>query len=134
MTLATMGWGALFIKQSVLAGQPTGTQFKIRFDDGKAFVSLGKRESVYNIVGESSPPSARTPDQAVSDNNTGKIGAPLSLAVPPASNLSATLNFSSLPSGADIDIDGAFVGNTPSAIEVPSGEHIVTIGTKGFIR
>lgn len=38
----------------------------------------------------------------------------------------------STPSGADIEVDGSFVGNTPSTIEVPAGEHAVTVSKNGF--
>jgi len=44
-----------------------------------------------------------------------------------------TVSVESLPAGADIEIDGAFVGNTPSAIAVPVGSHDVVIKKKGFV-
>ena len=39
---------------------------------------------------------------------------------------------SSTPDGADIEIDGGFVGNTPSSIETTPGDHLVLIHKKGF--
>lgn len=36
------------------------------------------------------------------------------------------------PVGADIEIDGGFVGNTPSTIDVPPGDHIVKVSKAGF--
>lgn len=44
----------------------------------------------------------------------------------------AKLNISSNPSGADIEINGSFVGNTPSAIELGPGEQTITISKKGY--
>ncbi len=44
----------------------------------------------------------------------------------------AALSIDSTPSGADIEIDGAFVGNTPSAVNVATGSHQVTVKKKGF--
>jgi hypothetical protein len=41
-------------------------------------------------------------------------------------------NFSSTPSGADINIDGKYVGNTPSQIGVTTGTHVVVITLSGF--
>jgi hypothetical protein len=38
----------------------------------------------------------------------------------------------STPDGADIEIDGGFVGSTPSAVEVPAGEHSVIIKKAGY--
>jgi hypothetical protein len=41
-------------------------------------------------------------------------------------------NFSSTPSGADITIDGNYVGNTPSEISLSTGRHVVQIAMMGF--
>lgn len=45
---------------------------------------------------------------------------------------SVTLDISSSPAGADIEIDGAFVGETPSSLEVSRGPHSIRISKKGF--
>ena len=45
---------------------------------------------------------------------------------------SCSLVVQSIPSGADIEIDGAFVGNTPSTMTVAAGSHQVTIKKQGF--
>ena len=37
------------------------------------------------------------------------------------------ISVSSIPANADIEIDGNFVGNTPSLIEVTPGEHSVVV-------
>lgn len=50
------------------------------------------------------------------------------VATPAKSILDVTSN----PTGADIEIDGSFAGNTPSTINVESGEHNVKISKKGF--
>lgn len=33
---------------------------------------------------------------------------------------------------ADIEIDGSFSGNTPSELELPAGEHSVTVKKSGY--
>jgi hypothetical protein len=38
----------------------------------------------------------------------------------------------STPDGADIEIDGSFVGNTPSTVEVAVGEHSVVVKKAGY--
>jgi len=38
----------------------------------------------------------------------------------------------STPAGADIEIDGAFVGNTPSTVSVAAGSHDIAVKKKGF--
>jgi hypothetical protein len=42
------------------------------------------------------------------------------------------LQLESNPSGADIEIDGNFVGNTPSDVQVSEGAHAVTVKKAGF--
>jgi hypothetical protein len=44
----------------------------------------------------------------------------------------AEVAVSSTPTGADIELDGAFVGNTPSTIHVTAGEHTVSLKKSGF--
>ncbi len=34
--------------------------------------------------------------------------------------------------GADIEVDGAFVGNTPSTVAVTQGQHTITVKMKGY--
>lgn len=56
---------------------------------------------------------------------------------PPATVAAATpasgkLHLESDPPGADIEVDGSFVGNTPSDIEVAEGEHTVAVKRAGF--
>jgi PEGA domain len=36
------------------------------------------------------------------------------------------------PSGADIEIDGAFMGNTPSTLDVTAGDHTITVSKNGY--
>ena len=44
----------------------------------------------------------------------------------------ASLGIDSTPPGADIEIDGSFVGNTPSTVSVTPGNHQVAVKKKGF--
>jgi serine protease Do len=48
------------------------------------------------------------------------------------SSAQATVNVSSTPSSADVEVDGKFVGNTPSAVPVSVGEHSIKVSKKGF--
>jgi hypothetical protein len=44
----------------------------------------------------------------------------------------AKLSVSSNPAGADIEVNGAFVGNTPSNIQLPSGDHVIALKKSGY--
>jgi hypothetical protein len=49
-----------------------------------------------------------------------------------ASATTAQLDISSTPAGADIEIDGKFVGSTPSSITVGPGDHDIVVKKTGF--
>lgn len=49
-----------------------------------------------------------------------------------SSSAPAMLSVISDPSGADIEIDGSFVGNTPSDVQVAEGDHTIAIKKVGF--
>ena len=70
------------------------------------------------------------------------IPSPTPVNIPAASNAPTTatprsavsvLDISSSPTAAEIEIDGAFVGNTPASVEVSPGDHILTITKRGFV-
>jgi hypothetical protein len=63
------------------------------------------------------------PDTAAAP--AGQPGAP-----PPAAP--ASFSIDSVPTGADIEIDGSFVGNTPSTVSVTPGSHQIAVKKKGF--
>jgi hypothetical protein len=44
----------------------------------------------------------------------------------------ASLAIDSTPAGADIEIDSAFVGNTPSTVTVDPGSHQIVVKKKGY--
>ena len=45
---------------------------------------------------------------------------------------SAKLQLESNPPGADIEVDGNFVGNTPSDVQISEGDHIISVKKTGF--
>lgn len=49
-----------------------------------------------------------------------------------ASSTFAKLQIESTPPGADIEVDGGFVGSTPSDIQVSDGDHTVVVKKSGF--
>ena len=51
---------------------------------------------------------------------------------PNTASTSAKLQVESSPPNADIEVDGSFVGNTPSDVQVTEGEHTVVVKKTGF--
>jgi hypothetical protein len=44
----------------------------------------------------------------------------------------ATVTVKSTPPGADINVDGKFMGNTPSTIQLSAGDHVVSVEKEGL--
>ena len=58
---------------------------------------------------------------------------PFAVPNPALADLASTkVTVASMPVGADIEVDGSFVGNTPSTINLPAGDHTVTISKNGY--
>jgi hypothetical protein len=51
---------------------------------------------------------------------------------PVAEDASGTLSVSSTPAGAEIQLDGSFVGSTPSTIDVAAGDHTIAMNKNGY--
>ena len=49
-----------------------------------------------------------------------------------AAATTASLTIESSQRGADIEIDGNFVGSTPSTVSVAAGQHTITVKKKGY--
>src|ERR1035437_2737709 len=63
-----------------------------------------------------------------------RFGAPSSAPASPSATASvqASLVIESTPPGADIEVDGNFVGNTPSTVSVSPGTHQIAVKKKGY--
>jgi len=55
-------------------------------------------------------------------------------ATPPEKLEKVKCDFSSTPMGADITLDGKYVGSTPSEIAITTGEHVVLFSMPGFTQ
>jgi hypothetical protein len=60
------------------------------------------------------------------------VAAVAAPAIAVTGQMTATLEISSTPPDADIELDGSFAGNTPSSVGVESGQHIIKISKNGF--
>jgi hypothetical protein len=49
-------------------------------------------------------------------------------------NREAVINFSSTPPGAEITLDGSYVGDTPSSITTAPGRHAIALSMPGFAK
>ena len=61
-----------------------------------------------------------------------RAGSPMQANSESQASTNSDVMVSSTPAGADIEIDGAFVGSTPSTVAVTAGEHTITLKKLGF--
>jgi hypothetical protein len=113
-------------------------------DKGKA------RKQLYTLVdmdGKTGPPAtaaavATQPvPAAASPRQSSPVPAPGPApsvgsvqAGPPEKVEKVKCNFSSTPAGADITLDGKYVGSTPSEISLSIGSHVVVLSMPGFTQ
>ncbi|MGD0165020.1 MAG: PEGA domain-containing protein [Candidatus Sulfotelmatobacter sp.] len=109
-------------------------------ENGKA------RKQLYALVdadGKAGPPATATAvaAQPAPVAAAPRQSSPVTAPAPPARSVQevplekvATVkcNFTSTPSGAEITVDGRYVGNTPSEIGVATGTHVVVLSLAGF--
>lgn len=60
------------------------------------------------------------------------VAPPMPAAPAPVAPAQASLVIESSPPGADIEVDGGFVGNTPSTVTVAPGSHEISVTKKGY--
>lgn len=65
-------------------------------------------------------------------NGSSRQNETMNSSIESLASQSAKVQLESTPSGADIEVDGGFVGNTPSELELTSGEHTVLVKETGF--
>lgn len=100
--------------------------------EGQPLYANPPRQAAQSPASVVAPESAlRSPDQQTQPT------APPSTTAASAANQSHTkgsceIEITSAPSGAEIELDGSFVGDTPSTIDVPTGDHTIAIKKTGF--
>jgi len=80
-------------------------------------------------VEEKAAPSQARTGSASAASATPRVAAAVT-AAPPAPQ--AQLQVTSTAGGADIEIDGSYVGNTPSTVGVAPGQHDISVKKAGF--
>jgi hypothetical protein len=69
---------------------------------------------------------------AAAQSKSAAVAQPLAAAIlAPASPSTAKLSVVSVPDGADIEVDGSFVGNTPSDLQLLEGDHSISVKKRG---
>lgn len=113
-------------------------------EGGKGWLLRDNKVAVFNKIGDSiMSHSTRslgnsvqdacaviTKDWAAHPETASPANPPAATAAAPAA--SARVSVASSPDGADIEVDGNFVGNTPSLLDLKPGSHTITITKTGY--
>ncbi len=112
----------------------------LHHEGGKDLVRRDNKVVVFNREGDSIlSRSTRSLGNAVADacsaitrdwNNHPPVKASLNQSTIPSGE--SKVSVTSLPAGADIEVNGAFVGNTPSAIHLEPGDYMVVVKKDGY--
>ena len=97
--------------------------------DGDSIVSYFTR-SLGNAVKDACEAIAK--DWPSRMNRVAAAPASANEKAPEASAAANNIFVSSTPANADIELDGSFVGNTPSIVDVTAGEHSVVVKKAGY--
>jgi len=103
-----------FTAGQVVEYHVSGDRLSIRHDNNKEWSC----QIVAKVKPEEAKPAEESAQSAASSSAEPRSTAKLSIA--------------SVPDGADIEVDGDFSGNTPSDLEVPEGEHSITVRKSGY--
>ncbi len=101
----------------------------MRWWKGFGFMTCGNLYTKFEVL--------KPKEIAKADALIGKPGADETAAAPApapqvAANTNVKLSIESTPGAADIEVDGNFMGNTPSAIELTPGQHTVVVTKAGY--
>ena len=75
--------------------------------------------------------AAASATKATTSGKTRAAATPVPVAVAAPSS-TATITVESTPAGADIEVDGNYLGNTPLTLTLTPGTHEITVKKKGF--
>ena len=70
-------------------------------------------------------PLEKTKFDSTAQSGTSSQGSPLT-------SPQTAISITSVPPGADLEVDGKFIGNTPSSMNLASGDHAIKMTKKGY--
>lgn len=91
-------------------------------------VAVGEKDREFIPVGVKTDESNETEEKKESPEKTAEVKT---ASAPPEAE-KGVVNVSSSPAGADISVDGDFVGNSPASLKLPPGKHTVAVKMSGY--
>ena len=110
---------AILVSLQGVSGVPVAVSEKDR-----DFVPVGVRAEVTKGEGEEKAAKEKTTETKPTESKPTETS--------PAERAKGTVNASSNPTGADVLVDGEFVGNSPAALKLSPGKHAFTVKMSGY--
>ncbi|MGD0163716.1 MAG: PEGA domain-containing protein [Candidatus Sulfotelmatobacter sp.] len=118
----------VYLEMVILTGNWRGGGRLIPVGEDEAKTALLKlKPSDERQVAETSTAPSQQQEPAPTDNPQAETHAGSDVPMQPAN-----VTVKSTPQGADINVDGKFMGNTPSTIQLSPGEHLVSVEKEGM--
>jgi PEGA domain len=130
--LQARGAEVIVVNQNFTADELKQAREDCRGETGKTPIQAdAKAAPSQTSTGAANPPApasvARAPSPANDEASAEHAGVTFSAAA-----AQTQLQVTSTPDGADIEIDGSFVGNTPSTVGIAPGQHQLSVKKTGF--
>ena len=91
-------------------------------------VAVGEKDREFIPVGVKTDVGKETEEKKEPPEKTAQTKT----ASPPPETQRGAINLSSDPTGADISVDGDFVGNSPASLKLAPGKHTITVKMSGY--
>jgi len=100
------------------------------------YTSEDLKQARADCAGETGTTPNQSEAKVTAPDKTSTTAQVAGSANPANSNVAAQamseLSLSSHPTGAEITVDGNFVGDTPSSLSLPAGDHLISISLDGY--
>jgi hypothetical protein len=91
-------------------------------------VAVGEKDREFVPVGVKTDVAKGSEEKEAHQTATADTKTP----APPSGPDKGTVNVGSNPTGADVAVDGEFVGNSPAVLKISPGKHTLTVKMSGF--
>ena len=91
-------------------------------------VAVGEKDREFIPVGVKTDVTKGTEEKKESQEKTTETRPPSTA----ADTAKGAVNVSSNPTGADVSVDGDFVGNSPASLRLASGKHTIAVKMSGY--
>jgi hypothetical protein len=102
------------------------------FSDSTRELGNSVKDACQAILASASKPQRVASLTPRAEATKSQPGATATAGTQNQASTNAEVEVASTPSGADIELDGSFVGSTPSIIGVPGGDHVISVKKNGY--